>query len=545
MLGYAPQLLCGAHLMEARRNGHEFTFVDGRVCGVCEGEGRVHAQEVRTDSPGGAWLRCPECMGTGYDPILKLPSASQGNEGRERTRRQRPSSQESPGERRIREAEQRDARSQWFEREIAPLADRLPGRGTSREGQPPYTPPTTTSRYEYAQRGGGNWAQLSIPIILLVGLVGFVLFLILYYEDGPLRGEEGPANPGSLTPVPTFEQPTFAPPPTIVQLPTIEPPPIPAFVPLPTSEPTPTPVTQLTSDSYQELVELALGLINKDRADHGLPSLVLGSNPAAQRHANDMLEHDYQGHWWVDGSKPYMVYTRTGGTSYAAENAASHGWTGLEWERNSCGSFLVRCEVPSPEEAITELQWLMMYDYAHADWGHRDNILRESHRAVNIGVAANNRRMTFVQHFEGGAAAAVAPPVLSSDNRLSFEIVKREAGVQIGGVVSIYYDPPVTPKTPQAIDALDSYCLGGGFTTQCGDEVASILEPLGQGYSYSSLQYNEVVASSWSETAEGFSFAADMGTLLERPGVYTVVVWRDTGGTWLEEALIELSVFVG
>ena len=30
------------------------------------------------------------------------------------------------------------------------------------------------------------------------------------------------------------------------------------------------------------------------------------------------------GHWWVDGRKPYMVYSETGGTSYAAENM---GWT--------------------------------------------------------------------------------------------------------------------------------------------------------------------------------------------------------------------------
>ena len=31
----------------------------------------------------------------------------------------------------------------------------------------------------------------------------------------------------------------------------------------------------------------------------------------------------------------------------------------------------------------------------------------------------------------------------------------------------------------------------------------------------------------------------------DEPGVYTVVVWSDTGGTWLEEALVQLSVFVG
>ena len=37
--------------------------------------------------------------------------------------------------------------------------------------------------------------------------------------------------------------------------------------------------------------------------------VVLGSNPAAQMHAEDMLAYDYIGHWWADGRKPYIVYT--------------------------------------------------------------------------------------------------------------------------------------------------------------------------------------------------------------------------------------------
>ena len=49
---------------------------------------------------------------------------------------------------------------------------------------------------------------------------------------------------------------------------------------------------------------------------------------------------------------------------------------------------------------------VMMYDDAHADWGHRDNILGETHRAVNIGIAFNGKRTTFVQHFEGGEVEA-------------------------------------------------------------------------------------------------------------------------------------------
>ena len=69
-------MLCGEHLIEARRNGSEITFVDGRVCRMCEGEGGVHGQWVGPD-PGGRWVSCPECLGTGYDPALQSQSGSQ------------------------------------------------------------------------------------------------------------------------------------------------------------------------------------------------------------------------------------------------------------------------------------------------------------------------------------------------------------------------------------------------------------------------------------------------------------------------------------
>ena len=312
----------------------------------------------------------------------------------------------------------------------------------------------------------------------------------------------------------------------------------PTATPRPT--PPPTPSSGLPAEELDSLRYLALRLINNDRADHGLPPVGLGTNPAAQLHAEDMLVHDYFGHWWADGRKPYMVYTQTGGTSYAGENVASSGWTDREWQAESCGSFRVNCIIDSPEEAITELQWAMMYDDAHADWGHRDNILGESHRAVNIGVASNGRRTTFVQHFEGGAVEANGPPVLSASGRLSLEVAKRETGISVWEVVSVYYDPLPTPKTPAQIDALDSYCTGGGFTTLCPRSFAQILVPAGADFFYSNLDSNEVVANSWNETSAGFSFTADMGHLMRRPGVYTVLIFeRDT-----EEVLVELSLLV-
>ena len=360
-------------------------------------------------------------------------------------------------------------------------------------------------------------------------------------DVAPVAGSISTPRP-NVTPRPTFTpRPAPTPGPTFTPRPNVTP--RPTFTPRPA--PTPAPRSGISDERLESLRNLALRLINRDRADHGLPPVVLGTNLAAQLHAEDMLAHDYQGHWWVDGRKPYMVYTQTGGTSYAAENAASSGWTDREWRAKNCGSLLVRCTVSSPTAAITELQRLMMYDDAHADWGHRDNILGESHRAVNIGIASNGRRTTFIQHFEGGAVEADGPPVLNANGVLSFSLAKRETGVAIGGLVSIFYDPPPTPKTPQQIDALHSYCIGGGFTPTCPDsDAATVLEPPGAGYHYSNLDANEVVANSWTETADAFSFAANVGRLMQRPGVYTVIIWRDNSGGYLSEVLVSLSLFV-
>ena len=297
-----------------------------------------------------------------------------------------------------------------------------------------------------------------------------------------------------------------------------------------------------TAAPLEELWQYALQLINKDRADHGVAPVALGANPAAQMHAEDMLRHDYFGHWWLEGYKPYMVYTTTGGTSYAAENVTSDGWTDVRWREENCDSFFVRCETPKLRKSISELEWAMMYDDAHADWGHRDNILDEGHRAVNIGIAYNKRRVVFVQHFEGGDVVADGPPSLASDGTLSFSLSKKRAGTDIGGEVTIYYDPPPTPMTAAEIDALDSYCIGGGASGRCGDSIADVVEPLPPDWYYSDLPAQAVIADEWVETETSFSFRASVSHLLNRAGVYTVVVWRDSGGDRLEDVLVELSV---
>ena len=262
---------------------------------------------------------------------------------------------------------------------------------------------------------------------------------------------------------------------------------------------------------------------------------------AAQLHAEDMLEQDYFGHWWADGRKPYMVYTETGGKSYAKENVSFGGWTDKRWVEKNCDSYLVVCDVPEPGEEVERAEHDMVYDDADSNWGHRDNILGATHRFVSIGIAWNDRRTVFVQHFEGGDVAANGPPQIGADGTISLTLTKLADGVDIANVISVYYDPPPSGKTPEQIEALRSYCLGGGFTTVCDGPIARILKPPPPGSYYSDLGPDAVVAEAWSENSAEFSFQAELGLLATEPGVYTVVVWRAAAGPRLTESILQLS----
>ena len=92
---------CGQHLLEHRRHGHDVRIVDGRICELCDGAGRTLAKD-RGDTPGGEWLRCSRCQGSGYDPELR----------QDRLRRQQDERERADAQRRQREARQRAERQQ-------------------------------------------------------------------------------------------------------------------------------------------------------------------------------------------------------------------------------------------------------------------------------------------------------------------------------------------------------------------------------------------------------------------------------------------------
>ena len=170
----------------------------------------------------------------------------------------------------------------------------------------------------------------------------------------------------------------------------------------------PRPFEEPERPSLESLKLYAVDLINVDRDKHGVQAVRLGTNASAQIHAEDALTNGYLvGHWTAGGRKPYMLYRQAGGTGIVAENAAGSGFSLAK-----CQKPRVVCGLIDAEADITDHQWGMMYDDAHADWGHRDTIISPNYDTVNIGIAFDDHRLAFYQHFEYNGVAYIEEPVL-------------------------------------------------------------------------------------------------------------------------------------
>lgn len=271
----------------------------------------------------------------------------------------------------------------------------------------------------------------------------------------------------------------------------------------------------------EELRTFALELINADRQSHGVPPVRLGTNPAAQIHAEDALRSGYVvGHWTSGGWKPYMLYTQTGGVGVMAENAAGHIRDSAD-----CDQPTVVCGRIDVVDAIKTNQWSMMYDDAHADWGHRDTIINPLYDTVNIGIAFTDNHVAYYQHFEYTKLAHEVVPSL--DDGILELWVRPLTGLQIGQV-AIYYDPPPTPRHPDEISRLTAYCIGGGFTDNCTniEPIARVLKPPPAGSYYVDLESEDFVAQIWDVyEGGGTRVVADLRQVISGAGVYTVVIF--------------------
>ena len=371
-----------------------------------------------------------------------------------------------------------------------------------------------------------------------------------------------PSRTPTMTPMPQA---------TATFTPTPEPAAIPGATPTPVvrqiirQTPTPTPTIKTLERAQQYMLEL----INLERENAGLNPVEMGSNRAAQLHAESSLENCVSSHWGIDGLKPYMRYSLAGGYQSNAENGR-----GLDYCYKA--SDRVRGLGDLDEEMEEAIEGWM------SSPGHRRNMLDPTHRKVNIGIAWDDYNIVAIQHFEGDhvrydSIPSIADGVLSMSGSLinDAHIADRDdLGVQI------YYDPPPHPLTRGQVSR--TYCYSSGV------RVASLRPSLQAGWFYTDHSYtatlsscpnpydvpsdvpgpesaNEanrawqfaydssknsteqtmtvlwITASHWETTSDSFKIEAALGKIPS--GVYTVLVWAKLGDE--REPVSEYSIFYG
>ncbi|TAK15977.1 MAG: CAP domain-containing protein [Nitrosarchaeum sp.] len=274
------------------------------------------------------------------------------------------------------------------------------------------------------------------------------------------------------------------------------------------------PLQIVTKKSPDELVQYALEQINEDRTKNNLAPVLLSYNSAAQIHAEDVLEQRKISHWMSNGEKPYMTYSRLGGTGDVSQNVGFSGFVNPE----ECTNYNVICEKIDPFNSIKQSEYSMMYDDASSDWGHRDNILRPYHTHVSLGIAYDDYTFVFVQNFEDNYLVSDTP-ISVTGNHVTINSELKSGSIQN---IGIFYDSLPTHEL-----YLQHY--NDGYY-EMGDTITVVVPPPPPNSYYDQpTEYTLIEADRWN-TGSSVLIDFDLSSVLTRPGVYTVGVWVDEGG---------------
>ncbi len=341
---------------------------------------------------------------------------------------------------------------------------------------------------------------------------------------------------------------------------------------------------------HLEYKRYMLELINAERRGAGLSPVALGDNVAAQLHAEAALEGCFGGHWGMDGLKPYMRYSLSGGYQSNSENGYRGSWT--VWRGSATWTGMDYCLTKSdggfsaPQDDLrTDIDKAM--SGLMSSPGHRRNILTPSYKKVNIGMAWDGFNFKAYQHFEGDYIEYDELPEIEN-GVLSFTgSLKNNASVMSDDDLSvqIYYDRPPKPLTRGQLSLTYCYSFGTQVATLrypltgnqywVSDEFtktsdSSCLDPYrvpadtpepqspdeerafkqAARAATQSLQPVETIvplitATGWNVSRQGFSVKANIAEVVGRhgAGVYTVTLWAMIDG---EDAVVsQYSIFHG
>ena len=288
-----------------------------------------------------------------------------------------------------------------------------------------------------------------------------------------------------------------------------------------------------------------LDIVNAKRVEIGVPVLTLGSNIAAQIHAQSSLDNCFTGYWGTDGLALYMQYSLAGG--YQAIVPGVHG--------------LNFCLLEQPPGTFTA--------------GSRDVLgiwlstpgnpfLSPRNHRMNIGIASDDHNLNAYAILEGDYVEYTELPKIENDSLIISGTTKHDvrfdAVDQLG--IEVFYDPPPEPLT------IGQLSRGACFTG--GGVIAVLIPPsnvgsfqseapiahtyqrckpprevsanrpapvtIGEAHIIFSTSFNstelvtdrvpQIRSSKWEASGNQFAVSADFGDLLEEhgPGVYTVRV---------------------
>ena len=302
-----------------------------------------------------------------------------------------------------------------------------------------------------------------------------------------------------------------------------------------------------------------LKLINQARKDAEVAPVELGSNRAAQHHADAMAEHCFGGHWGLDGTTSVMRYTLAGGRQKSGENVSTPP---------HCTSKPLSTAILALEEANKELL---------GSPGHRKTMLDPIYRFVNIGIAWSSTGLLYlVQQFEGDYVRYTGI-FATKDGML--ELAGRVVnGAVLGGSndlgIRLYYSPPIQQLTKGQLAR--TACIDPGLLIaqlssppqlglkptyrQCPSPYGIRADLPGPESTEEAIRLNEkariqsqqpemtdfyaevqlVPVSNWEVRDDEFAVSADISGLLEKhgPGVYDIHV-----AAVLEDELHTISIY--
>ena len=208
-------------------------------------------------------------------------------------------------------------------------------------------------------------------------------------------------------------------------------------------------------------------LINIERRKASVDPVVLGTNRAAQMHADSMVKFCHSGHWGVDGLKPYMRYSLTGGYQNNAENSGATQICYLDTVANG-----VKTTRGNVALAIHRFVSGFMNNP-----GHKETMLDDWYRKVNIGLAWDAHNIVAINHFEGDFVHFSKVPAIEGGRLSMAGRVKNDVAsvspITLVGLVT--YDPPPKLLTIGQLERAGPYADGKGVGWLAPQNISTIL----------------------------------------------------------------------